>query len=172
MSSIAGARVGLAGLLGGLSMLLVAGCSGGAEGAANRHGTAQVTGTVTYNGQPVEGASVTFSPNVPVAEAGTAKAAFGRTDASGKFTLRTYEPDDGAIPGEYRVAISKFDQPLPALPEGYDEERDYEPPDENAPPPPPAKSLIPERYSNPGTSGFVQTVEEGTENHFEFKLAD
>ena len=65
-----------------------------------------VTGTVTLDGQPVENASVTFIPT-------TKLPAGGVTDAAGKFTLKTIEGPyelNGAIPGKYKVVITKFNQ--------------------------------------------------------------
>ncbi|MCA9050851.1 MAG: carboxypeptidase regulatory-like domain-containing protein, partial [Planctomycetaceae bacterium] len=66
-----------------LSLMLLAGCSGG--GDANRQPTFPVTGTVTLGGGPLAGAAVTFSPKdgQPVATA--------RTDANGKYSLTTYD---------------------------------------------------------------------------------
>jgi len=48
---------------------------------ATLEGTIAASGTVTHNGQPVEGATVVFSPE------GEGRAASGLTDASGRFQL-------------------------------------------------------------------------------------
>jgi hypothetical protein len=80
-----------------IALAIVAGCS-----KTNKPSTAPVTGTVTYKGAPVEGASVMFMP----AQAGP-KPATGVTDAQGKFKLSTFGEADGAIPGQYKVAITK-----------------------------------------------------------------
>ncbi|MFG0335441.1 MAG: hypothetical protein ACF8TS_18945, partial [Maioricimonas sp. JB049] len=77
---------------------LLTGCSS-SEPPPDRPETAPVTGTVMYQGEPVEGATVVFTP------AGSqATGAVAKTDASGKFELMTYEPGDGAIPGKYQVS--------------------------------------------------------------------
>ena len=55
--------------------------------------THEVTGEVTYNGQPVDGANVVFTLDGPLAS--------GVTDAAGKFTLRTFEDGDGAVAGTH-----------------------------------------------------------------------
>lgn len=80
-----------------IGLVAIAGCSKGGVPA-----TAPVTGAVTYRGAPVEGASVMFIP----IQAGP-KPATGVTDAQGKFKLSTFGQADGAIPGQYKVAITK-----------------------------------------------------------------
>src|SRR5690606_10589289 len=72
-------------------------------GNPNRPAVVKVSGTVTHQQQPVKGATVLFSP------LGEGPGATGLTDASGRFQLRTFEPADGAVPGQYKVAIFKFD---------------------------------------------------------------
>jgi hypothetical protein len=71
---------------------------------SDRPAVVKVSGTVTHNQQPVEGATVLFSP---VGDEGFG--ATGLTDAQGRFQLRTFEPGDGAVAGQYKVAISKYD---------------------------------------------------------------
>jgi len=74
----------------------VAGCGGSSLK------TYRVEGTVTHNGSPVEGASVTFTPADT-----SGSTAGGRTDAAGKYTLMTSFGANGAEPGTYTVTISK-----------------------------------------------------------------
>lgn len=64
--------------------------------------TVPASGVVTLDGNPVEGAQVVI---VPAAEGPTGATAV--TDASGRFSLRAYPEKDGAIPGEYKVQVSK-----------------------------------------------------------------
>ena len=81
-------------LIATLFVLLLIGCG-------ESHDVAAVTGTVTYKGQPVEGATVAFhGANAKVLATGT-------TDASGKFKLTSYAPGDGAAPGSYKVTVTK-----------------------------------------------------------------
>jgi hypothetical protein len=59
---------------------------------------------VTLDGKPLEGASVTLigsgeSRNRP---------ATGISDTGGNVRFTTFEPGDGALPGEYKVLISKM----------------------------------------------------------------
>ena len=64
--------------------------------------TVPASGVVTLDGKPVDGAQVVL---VPAGEGATG--AYGTTDASGRFSLRAYDEKDGAIPGEYKVQVSK-----------------------------------------------------------------
>ena len=86
---------------GGLLALifLAVGCNPSAD---QTHKTVPVTGTVTYKGQSVEGATVTL-----FAESGEGRGTIGTTDAQGKFTLTTVRPGDGAMVGTYKVSVSK-----------------------------------------------------------------
>ena len=82
------------------SLSLLIGCSSG--GTRVEH----VTGTVTLDGEPVEGARIAFSP---VSPDGENEGAFGRSDASGVYLLTSWggEPDRGAMAGEYIVTVQK-----------------------------------------------------------------
>jgi hypothetical protein len=117
--------------------------------------TVPVSGNVTYNGSPVEGATVTFRP-----ASSQERGATGVTDASGQFRLMTYEANDGAIPGSFRVTIQK------TVVEGGGET------DDSLAPPPKTVEHLPVRYRDPDTSGLVAEVKEGEENEFPFALSD
>jgi hypothetical protein len=94
----------------------------------------EVSGKVTLDGVPLEGATVNFQPSSTKIEA---PSSFGRTDADGRFELSTAAGKQGAIPGQHRVRISKssdpegeendevieFDDPVPA--EYRDEGKDF-----------------------------------------------
>ncbi|NLX95025.1 MAG: carboxypeptidase regulatory-like domain-containing protein [Rhodopirellula sp.] len=78
-----------------LAVLAGSGCHSG------RPETVAVTGTVTYRGQPVEGATVTFY-------ADKNRPAYGTTDAAGRFQLTTFSPNDGVVAGTHKVTIVKL----------------------------------------------------------------
>lgn len=81
---------------------LVATASGCADG---RPALYPVSGTVAFpDGTPVRNASIEFTPTTQ------SPSPRGRVDAQGRFTLGTYESDDGAPAGTYRVVVT---QPLP-----------------------------------------------------------
>ncbi|NBV46959.1 MAG: carboxypeptidase regulatory-like domain-containing protein [Planctomycetia bacterium] len=66
----------------------------GAGCGPSRPATTTVTGSVTYGGKPVSGASVAFVPEKGAPAVGT-------TDASGNFSI------PGALPGPAKVTIAK-----------------------------------------------------------------
>ena len=79
-------------------LALVVGCSKG----SNLPKTVPASGVVTLDGKPVEGAQIVL---IPDGEGATG--AYGTSDAGGRFALRAYEEKDGAIPGSYKVQVSK-----------------------------------------------------------------
>lgn len=66
----------------------------------------EVTGTITLDGKPLEGAVVSFQP-VSQESGGFARPSSAITDAEGKFSPGTFEANDGLPAGKYRVAIQK-----------------------------------------------------------------
>jgi len=77
-------------------LCIVSGCGGGADGPE----LGRVTGTVQLDGEPLEGAVVTFSP----VEGG--RGSSGVTDASGTYSLNYTHDQQGAILGEHEVRIN------------------------------------------------------------------
>ena len=80
--------------------------------------TASVSGKVTYNGAPVPGGGLTFSP---IGDGGgtTGKPASATINPDGTYTLTTYEEGDGAVVGKHNVSFSPPQQPeAPPAPEG------------------------------------------------------
>src|SRR5947209_3031632 len=76
-----------------------------AAGCGGPHTPVRVEGVVTLDGNPVEGAAISF-----LSEAGDGKEgrmAYGTTDGEGVFRLTTLKPDDGALPGTYKVLVTK-----------------------------------------------------------------
>jgi hypothetical protein len=150
-------------LLGVVGALLMAGC-GGPAADPNRPQTVAVSGTVTYKGSPVEGATVTF-----LSDSREGKGAVGKTDASGRFTLMTFAPGDGAVPGTYKVTVRKTETQGGVVSE--EEANKYLERGQN-PPAPTVKDLLPEKYNSPQTSGLTAEVAQGGENDFKFELTD
>ena len=120
--------------------------------------TINVTGTVTYEGEPLAGATVNF---IPKAE-GQGHPAYGMTDAQGHYKLQTLlgNPDAGTTPGKYAVSVIKMEEQA--------ETSDTSPSRTAIPPHP--KSFIPERYGRTTTSGLTATVKKGEKNVFDFVL--
>ena len=136
----------------GLGLALVLLCAVGC-GRAGTAPTLKVTGTITYNGTPVSDANVAFTPE-------NGRPAVGVTDASGNFTLSTFDPGDGAVPGKHTVTVTDAGTAPAAA-----GEEDYSMPDESA-------GRFPAKYADPAESGFTATVEKGKENDFTFDMTD
>lgn len=67
-----------------------------------------VTGTVTFeDGEPVEGARIVFRTRYD----GQHMTAFATSDENGQYSLTTWQTDDGAVPGEHVVIVTKPRQP-------------------------------------------------------------
>ena len=148
-------------------LMTVVGCGGGGEGAGNREKTVAVSGVVTFNNVPVEGATVTFSPGSGAATDSKAKAAFGVTDANGTYHLTTYALNDGAIPGNYFVTVSK-QFPVERKPDP--DEENYQPPEETEAKAPPPTTGLPPKYATPTSSGLKAEVKDSGAQTFDFKL--
>jgi hypothetical protein len=84
--------------MGVLALISLVGCGGNPAGYP---ATAPVTGTVTLDGVPLEGASITFSP-------ARGRSSSGTTDAEGKYELNYTGAIQGAMLGTHRVMISKW----------------------------------------------------------------
>jgi hypothetical protein len=124
-------------------------------------GLVPVAGKVTYQGKPVEGADVVFNP------ASNGRAAFAKTDASGKFQLTTLDPQDGAHPGDYKVTISKKEMINPMTAE---EAEEWFHKHSGPPPPRKVKNDLPEKYADEKTSELTATVKENGTNQVNFDL--
>ena len=131
-----------------------AGCGGD-----GKQRLAPLTGTVTYKGKPVVGASMTFIPDDT-----TLRPAIALTDADGRYVMETYEPKDGAAVGSGRIAISlrgpskkvkpgMGDAALEQLAEAGD-------------------PLVPIRYFDPDKSGLRYDVKDRTDNRYDIVLTD
>jgi hypothetical protein len=109
----------------------------------------QVTGTVTLDGAPLTRGTVSLMP-----EKGT-NTTSGEIDASGKFQLSTHKLGDGAAPGKYRAGITAWEVAPDMLDDGTPVE---------------GKSLIPEKYMNPQTSGLTAEITDEPTQTIEFRL--
>lgn len=105
-----------------------------------------MTGKVTLDGEPLEGATVRY---VPTDESG--HFAVGFTNASGEYELKLSATEDatGAVPGNYNVAITCF------------VDAEGNPEDPSVPSEVPGMQVVPLNYTNPETSKLEATVPPG-----------
>lgn len=134
----------------------LAGCSG-----ASIPNTIPVSGKVTYKGQPVGSATVTF-----VGEANT-RPATALTSADGTYSLMTLD-SQGALAGNYRVTVDKTDIP-PELRKDVSMEEAAA--NANKPTPEP-KKLLPAKYSDPKLTPLKFEVKAGGAATFDIQLTD
>lgn len=131
-------------------------------------GAIPAKGTVLVDGKPMEGVMVIFHPDQGE------RAASGKTDANGEFKLTTELANDGALPGSYKISVTK-----------HVNEKDDVPTNVN--PNDPAsldavyrkvdakkktvsQNLVGKTYENHLGSGLVATVEKGKDNNFKFDV--
>jgi hypothetical protein len=125
-----------------LPLLLVPGCG---KKRGDRVTVYPVTGKVLVKGQPADGATVTFFAQAPPPTEGKAPPPpTGAVDSTGQFHLGTYEPDDGAPAGDYKVTISWPEAPPPNAKGIFD-----------------LKDRLQGRYSSPEKSTLKAQVPEG-----------
>ena len=78
--------------------------------------------------------------------------------------MTTFDTDDGAVPGEYNVAVRKVQVISGGKPVNAS--------DDYAGPPPNEKWLLPAKFGQSATSGLKATVKEGENNEFQLELQD
>ena len=150
-----------------VGIVLLAGCN-----KARIPGLAQCEGTVTWKGDPVEGARVAFLPKSDP----NGRGAFGITNAAGKFKATTLDTDDGIMPGEYFVTVTKRtsirDGASPPITESVNPDAPRE--GRNAPAPGPEQITvtyyIPEVYASKETSGLTAAISTKGEKNLTFEL--
>jgi hypothetical protein len=135
-------------------IVLFAGCN-----KARIPGLAKCEGVVTWNGDPVEGARVEFIPK----DNANGRSAFGITDAQGKFKTTTLDTDDGIMPGEYFVTVTKRTSTRGGAPPAPVETASDAPREGRNAPPPAREEMqvtyfIPQVYSKKETSGLTADI--------------
>lgn len=124
-------------------LLMASGCGS----SADELDLIPVRGEVTYNGQPLGEGTVVYLPET----SSEGRQASGAIQSDGSFSLTTQKLDDGVKAGSYQIAVLAY-KPQPAEPQSRVErdtllqqkgERGY---------------IIPEKYTNPTTSGLTDVV--------------
>ena len=110
--------------------------------------TSPVAGVVLLEGKPVANAAVQF-----VAQSESGHDATGQTDPNGEFTMSTFKPKDGVLPGDYKVLVS---------PLGAADTTQYASAEEAMSaaksPPKSAAPAFPEKYTRPELTPLTQKV--------------
>ncbi len=147
-------------LMGLVVPALVAGCDTGHPDVV------PVSGRVTWEGEPVAGAQVTFiTPGAP-------RHGFGVTDAEGRFRLSTFGSEDGALIGTHTVTISQPEETPGG--EGMspdDPDAGYAEAMRQAAVQPQVQSRLPDQYADPETTPLtgIEVTRDGP-NEFTFDL--
>ncbi len=138
----------------GCVLLTTLGCGSGPD-------MRSVTGRVTYEGKPISEGTVTFYP------AGGGRPAIGHLGSDGAFTLTTFQKDDGALLGEYKVTIeAKQVSNVPPEPKTLTEEIAQAPASRERAN---VTWLVPEKYTDQTRSGLTAVVADGA-NQIDFDL--
>jgi len=129
---------------------LVAGCSRYHEDEWSRKWPLRhpAQGFVEFDGSPLEGATVTFFTE-RVDRGNESFSAVGMTDSAGRFVLKTFRPNDGAVAGTHIVMIEKS---------SVDDKTGR------------VVTSLPRRYARQETSGLTAEVTEKGPNDFTFQL--
>jgi hypothetical protein len=135
---------------------IITGCSSRPE--VKFPDTVPFSGRVTLDGQPLTGATVTFSP---IGQNKGVMPANGYTDEAGKYALSigSAKKKPGAVPGKYKVVISQLKTSDGAV---------FDPAKKSAVPP---RETLPPKYSEIVQSKLEATIpDKGGSEDFELKL--
>lgn len=138
-------------LVGPMALALVCGCGG--QGGPPRGKTSKVSGTITWQGKPVPYGSVTFVPDRSKGNKGRAGTG---SIKDGKYVVKTYKQEEGALVGWHRVELS-----YPKAKPGTETDTKMEPVDQG--------DNLPDIYRG-DKSVLSAKVEEGKDNTINFDL--
>jgi hypothetical protein len=108
-----------------LLMLSLAGCGGGgAKGVPKNY--VPVSGVVTFNDEPLVGATVQFNPDASMGQDAGAMG-YGITDETGRYEAMYRGEKEGIPPGTYKITLMHY-----AMPNGDPPPKDMSPTDAGA----------------------------------------
>jgi len=139
-------------------------------GCGNKGGVyATVSGVITHNGTPVEGAQIIFHPTVEV-DGKKQQSYAALTDSSGKYVIASVGKEPGFPPGLYKITIAKQQGKGAAAAELDAGQLDAMTSDTG----PTGKSgpvhLLPREYATLGSSKLSATLQEGKNENVNFDL--
>ncbi|HWL08764.1 MAG TPA: hypothetical protein VNQ76_10180 [Planctomicrobium sp.] len=133
-----------------LCMMSLCGCYAKSR-PADRPVTSPTSGVVTYKGKAIQNAQISFFPE------GDGEAGAAVSGSAGRFTVSTYERNDGAVIGQHVVTVN-VPPSEPVVPGFEQEARRVSP--------------IPVKYLDRATSPIKIEVKSGVANDFELTLED
>jgi hypothetical protein len=147
-------------LLASIGIVACLGCSDD-TGLAKRY---SVSGKVAYKGEPVQNARISFVPTTP-----DGRPASGQVE-NGRYTLTTLAPNDGALPGKYKVTILSQEvdtSEMKSIAKGgqFHHDKAFAKANQTA------KALVPSKYNLAETSGLEREVKSQS-NSIDFDLTD
>jgi hypothetical protein len=151
---------------GGFVVLVAAvGCSG--EPDLGQFAT--VSGTVTHNGTPVDGAKVEFHGTTESAE-GATDLFSAYTDSTGKYVISGVGKNPGIPPGLYKVVVTKYLGKKAAPGEEYDPGQIEAQMSDGVGTSPSLRNLLPKEYASIDTTKLSATIEQGKNENVNFDL--
>jgi hypothetical protein len=148
-------RISLAGVV-LASVLAAAGC--GPSGPT----TIPIRGEVIFQGKPLRDVPFGLVHYLPKTAEG--RQATGRLQPDGTFELTTFKNADGVVPGEYDVVVAAYSGQTEMTREQVEASAGAGIPK--------ARQLIPEKYSQPTTSGISDTVNSDHSGFKRIELTD
>lgn len=147
-----------------ISFTTFAGCADG-----GMPGLYPVTGKLTYEGEPVDGATISFVGR------GTERPATAISKSDGTYDLFMLD-SRGAMPGNYNVVVTKMEAPPESANKvaGFDADGKDLSMEQSAAnvgkPIPQAKQLLPAKYGNQSTTPLIFEVKNSEKNVIDLKL--
>ena len=152
-------------------MITISGCGGSSDGGTPRQPVYPVAGSIKLFGSPLPGATVAFAPQ------DGQPTAFGTTDEQGNFKLTTYDFQDGAAAGKFKVVVSKSANSAASagnVATGDGSDHEAEAAAANSHDARNAKGgsvgLVPPQYSNSQDTPLAADVNSSGDNSFNFDL--
>ena len=143
-----------------IATLLFCGCKKGPP-------MGKITGTVTYNGEPLKTGVIVF--DVEGARQGRAEVENGKI-----VKASTYDNNDGISIGKAKISITSYEYTQTSAPPVVSRQNPNRPDTGgglSSYSPPKITSNLPQKYANPHISGLSATIEKG-ENTITLELSD
>ena len=147
-------------------LIALSGCGGSSDGGTPRQPVYPVSGSIKLFGTPLPGATVAFAPQ------DGQPTAFGTTDEQGNFKLTTYDFQDGAAAGKFKVVVSKSANSTAGSGDTSGDGSDHAAEDNShdASGAAGGQSMIPDQYTSSANTPLNAEVSKTEQNQFDFDL--